>query len=51
VNYYTEMVYFDNSVVCGPGHISEAHSADEFVSRRELNDAVALYLGFLKGAK
>jgi len=48
VSYYTEMVYFENSVVCGPGHISEAHSADEFVSRRELNDAVDLYLKFLK---
>ena len=47
VNFYTEMVFFDDSVVCGPGDILDAHSADESVSRRELNAAVELYGRFI----
>jgi len=45
---YTEMVFLDKSVVCGPGLISEAHSADEFVSREQLNAAVEVYAGLLR---
>lgn len=48
VNYYTEMVFFENSVVCGPGSITDAHSADEYVERHELNRAVEVYAGFLR---
>ena len=47
VNFYTEMVFFDDSVVCGPGDILDAHSADESVSRRELNAAVERYGRFI----
>jgi len=47
VNYYTEMVFFDRSVVCGPGDIRDAHSADESVSRRQLNEAVEVYSRFI----
>ncbi len=48
VNFYTEMVFFENSVVCGPGDILDAHSADEAVSRRELNAAVERYGRFIR---
>ncbi len=50
VNYYTEMVFFENSVVCGPGDILDAHSADESVSREQLNAAVERYGRFLSEA-
>lgn len=49
VNFYTEMVFFENSVVCGPGDILDAHSADESIRRRELNAAVERYGRFLDG--
>ena len=48
VNYYTEMVFFERSIVCGPGDIADAHSADESVSRDELNRAVGIYGRFLR---
>lgn len=50
VNYYTEMVFLENSIVCGPGSIDEAHSADEFVTRAQLNSAVEIYSQFIKNA-
>jgi acetylornithine deacetylase len=50
VNYYTEMVFFDNSVVCGPGDILDAHSADESVTRQQLNEAVETYSKFIRNA-
>lgn len=36
------------SVVFGPGDIAQAHTADEWVSRRQLNDATARLLRFLE---
>jgi len=42
-NFYTEMVFLENSVVCGPGSVHDAHSSDECVSREQLNAAVELY--------
>ena len=50
-NFYTEMAYFENSLVCGPGAVSEAHSQEEYVARAELNGAVATYLDFLRGGR
>jgi len=32
------------TVVCGPGSIVQAHSKNEFVSRKELAAAVKMYL-------
>ena len=51
VNFYTEMAFFENSVVCGPGDIADAHSADEAVSRGQLNAAVETYLNFLRAGR
>jgi acetylornithine deacetylase/succinyl-diaminopimelate desuccinylase len=31
-------------VVCGPGNIEQAHSNDEWISRRELHAAHRMYL-------
>jgi acetylornithine deacetylase len=30
------------AVVCGPGHVSEAHQPDEFTSRAQLADCLGL---------
>ncbi|OGL95721.1 hypothetical protein A2348_03780 [Candidatus Uhrbacteria bacterium RIFOXYB12_FULL_58_10] len=47
VAYFTEMAFLKNSFVLGPGSITDAHTASERVSRRELNEAVAQYRAFL----
>lgn len=36
------------SVVFGPGDIAQAHTADEWISRKSLNDAAALLLKFFQ---
>ncbi|MDQ1273345.1 MAG: Peptidase dimerization [Planctomycetota bacterium] len=35
--FFSEMFFFKNSVLFGVGDIANAHTADEFVSRKELN--------------
>ena len=50
VSYATEAGLFQDagvpSVVCGPGHISEAHTANEWIAASEL-DACMAFLGRL----
>jgi acetylornithine deacetylase len=48
VSYFTEMAFFENSVVCGPGDIRDAHTAHERVSRAELAKAVEFYGGLIE---
>jgi acetylornithine deacetylase len=47
VQYFTEMAFFANSIVLGPGSIDNAHSLNEFVDRGQLNDASLKYLNIL----
>jgi len=46
-NFWTEAALFAaagiDSVVCGPGSSSQAHTTDEFIERRELRKAYQLY--------
>ncbi len=44
VSFFTEMAFFKNSIVCGPGDIRHAHSENEFVPRYELSRVVEKYL-------
>ena len=46
VSFFTEMAFFKNSIVCGPGDIRQAHSENEFVPREELSEAIERYLSF-----
>lgn len=50
VTYWTDAALLSDqattpSVVCGPGNISQAHSAEEHVPVNQLLDAVKIYLG------
>jgi acetylornithine deacetylase/succinyl-diaminopimelate desuccinylase-like protein len=47
--YFTEMRFFKNSVVWGPGQVEDAHTDHEKVSRRQLNAAVGMYRQLLAG--
>jgi acetylornithine deacetylase len=47
VNYFSELFFFENGLLCGPGSISNAHTEHEFVPRHELNTAVEIYLSFI----
>jgi acetylornithine deacetylase/succinyl-diaminopimelate desuccinylase-like protein len=47
VSYFTEMFFFENSIVLGPGGIEDAHTENEKVSREELRRAVGIYQNFL----
>lgn len=38
--YFTEMAFFENSFVFGAGSIDEAHSDDEFIKKKDLNNLV-----------
>jgi len=51
VNFFTEMFFFENSVVCGAGNIKDAHSQTEKVSRKQLAQIINTYLAFLKQLK
>jgi acetylornithine deacetylase len=51
VSYFTEMFFFENSVVLGPGGIEDAHTLNEKVSRKELRKAVGIYQDFLLTVK
>ena len=37
------------TVVCGPGFLEQAHTADEWVAAEQLHAAVEVYVGFLLG--
>ena len=37
VSYFSEMAFFDNSILFGVGNILQAHTPDEFVKRKDLN--------------
>jgi len=43
VKYGTELYYFENGVVLGPGDIKYAHKENEQISKKELNNAVEIY--------
>ena len=47
VPFFTEMAFFKNSIVCGPGDIRLAHTPHENVPRDELNKATEIYTQFL----
>ena len=51
VTYFTEMAFLKNSVVLGPGSIINAHTANEFVDRKQLNMATKKYLDILSSSK
>ncbi|HLD17825.1 MAG TPA: M20/M25/M40 family metallo-hydrolase [Patescibacteria group bacterium] len=48
VAYFTEMAFFPNSFVLGPGSIADAHSLDEKVAREQLREATEIYVQLLK---
>ncbi|MFH2062645.1 MAG: M20/M25/M40 family metallo-hydrolase [bacterium] len=48
VAFFSEMDQFENSLLCGPGSITQAHSENEFISRTELKRAVEVYRSFLE---
>jgi succinyl-diaminopimelate desuccinylase len=35
------------AIICGPGHLAQAHTADEYVRWSEVRDAVKIYAGLL----
>ena len=41
--YCTELSFFKNGIVCGPGNIADAHTDGERVSKKELEQAVEVY--------
>jgi acetylornithine deacetylase len=43
VKYCTDLSFLDSGLVLGPGDITYAHSANEFVPKRELEQAVEIY--------
>ena len=47
VSFFSEMFFFENSIVTGPGSINVAHSSHEHISRTELCTAVEHYLSLL----
>jgi len=47
VAYFSEMFFFENSILLGPGDIKNAHTDSEFVPRAELNAVVERYLDLL----
>ena len=51
VSYFTEMAFFKNSIVYGPGSIGDAHAATEKVCRLQLNNAQKFYLNILQNNK
>jgi acetylornithine deacetylase len=48
VKYLTELSFFKNGVVIGPGDIQYAHGPDEQLPREELSKAVKIYQQILK---
>ena len=48
VRYCTELAFFQRGCILGPGDIRVAHSRDEFVSKKELSQAVELYLQIIE---
>ncbi|MBU0625555.1 M20/M25/M40 family metallo-hydrolase [Patescibacteria group bacterium] len=51
VAFFSEMFFFENSLLCGPGDIRNAHTEHEFVLRTELNAAVETYVAFINQSK
>lgn len=43
VNYFSEMSFFENSIVCGAGSIEFAHTNNEHIKRKDLNEIVDKY--------
>lgn len=48
VNYFSEMYFFENSIVCGAGNIAHAHTKHEHIKRGELNRIVDVYKNLMK---
>lgn len=48
VKYFTELSFFQNGVIIGPGDIKYAHGEDERVSKEELTKAVEVYSQIIK---
>ncbi len=48
VKYGTELTFFKNGLVLGPGNIMDAHTPNEKISKNELNTAVNIYSKILK---
>ncbi len=47
VAYFSEMFFFENSILLGPGDIKNAHTDSEYVPRSELNSVVERYVSLL----
>lgn len=43
VSYFTEMYFFENAIVLGAGDIKHAHTKNEHIQRKELQDIVTVY--------
>lgn len=48
VKYFTELSVLQNGLILGPGDIAQAHTADEFVEKAQLHQAVELYFKCLE---
>jgi len=48
VKYCTELTFFKNGLVVGPGNIADAHTANEKVKKEDLRTAVDLYTKVLE---
>ena len=48
VKYLTELSFYKNGVVLGPGDIQYAHGIQEKLPRKELSEAVKIYKNILE---
>lgn len=48
VKYFTELSFYKNGIVLGPGDIQYAHGKEERIEKNELSKAVKIYIKILK---
>ena len=53
VSYGTDAGFFSNigwpTIVCGPGNISQAHKADEFIEIEDIRNGILFFMNLIRG--
>ena len=53
VSYGTDAGFFSNigwpTIVCGPGNISQAHKADEFIEIEDIRNGILFFMDLIRG--
>jgi acetylornithine deacetylase len=53
VSYGTDAGFFSNigwpTIVCGPGKISQAHKADEFIEIEDIRNGILFFMDLIRG--